>query len=177
MYPDACGGPDRTPPRHRPTLEAAMKSKSFLLFATIVLMGLAGIGIASAQNAHDGVLVRSDGIYLRCDRCGTVESITHNISQGGGHGTTGAVIGAIAGGVLGNQVGKGKGKKLATVGGAVGGGLAGNAIGKSGSQQSWTVRIRLGNGSTMNVEVPDASSLRQGDLVQVDANGNITRIR
>jgi hypothetical protein len=29
----------------------------------------------------------------------------------------------------------------------------------------------------MNVQVPDAGSLRQGDLVEVDNNGNITRIR
>jgi len=39
------------------------------------------------------------------------------------------------------------------------------------------VHIRMGNGSNMSVQVADASALRVGDLVQVDANGNITRIR
>ena len=152
-----------------------MKSNLFFSSALAIALGVLGISTASAQNGH-GVLVRSDGIYLRCDRCGTVEGIEQNISKGGGHGTAGAVVGAIAGGVLGNQVGKGKGKKLATAGGAVGGGLAGHAIGNRGSQQSWLVRVKMGNGSFMNVQVKDASSLRQGDLVEVDSNGNITRI-
>lgn len=152
--------------------------KSNLLFSSAValVLSVTGIATASAQNGN-GVLVRSDGIYVRCDRCGTVERIEQNITKGGGHGTAGAVVGAIAGGVLGNQVGKGKGKALATAGGAVGGGFAGHAIGNSGSQQSWLVRVKMGNGSYMNVQVKDASSLRQGDLVEVDPNGNITRIR
>lgn len=153
-----------------------MKIKFLSLFAVVVLLGLAGIGAAGAQN-NNGVLVRSDGIYVRCDQCGTVERIDQNISQGGGHGTAGAVIGVIAGGVLGNQVGKGKGRKAATVAGAVGGGFAGHAVGNRGSQHDFLVHIRMGNGSNMNVQVADASAIRVGDLVQVDANGNITRIR
>lgn len=153
-----------------------MKSNLLFSSALAIALGVLGINTASAQNSH-GVLVRSDGIYLRCDRCGTVEGIEQNISKGGGHGTAGAVVGAIAGGVLGNQVGKGKGKTLATAGGAVGGGFAGHAIGNRGSQQSWLVRVKMGNGSFMNVQVKDASSLRQGDLVEVDGSGNITRIR
>ena len=153
-----------------------MKSLFFPSLVTTAILALAGMGVASAQNGN-GVLVRSDGIYVRCDRCGTVESIEHNISKGGGHGTAGAVVGAIAGGVLGNQIGKGKGRALATAGGAVGGGLAGNAIGKGGTQRSSLVRVKLGNGSYLNVQVADASALRTGDLVEVDANGNIARIR
>lgn len=127
--------------------------------------------------SHSGVLMRQDGIYLRCDQCGTVQSIEHNVTQGRQHGTAGAILGAVAGGVLGNQVGKGKGKKLATVGGAVGGGFAGNAIGKGGGSESWTVRLKMGNGTYSNVQVPDASSVREGDIVQIDPNGNMTRIR
>jgi len=153
-----------------------MKSNPLFSSALVIALGLTGAGIAHAQNGN-GVLVRSDGIYVRCDRCGTVEGIEQNISKGGGHGTAGAVIGAIAGGVLGNQVGKGKGRALATAGGAVGGGLAGHAIGSKGSQHSWLVHVKMGNGSYMNVQVPDASSLRKGDIVEVDPNGNITRIR
>jgi outer membrane lipoprotein SlyB len=159
-----------------PNRETAMKSNLLFPTALVIVLGLAAAGAARAQSGN-GVLVRSDGIYLRCDRCGTVEGIEQNITKGGGHGTAGAVVGAIAGGVLGNQVGKGKGKALATAGGAVGGGLAGHAIGSKGSQHSWLVRVKMGNGSYMNVQVPDAGSLRQGDLVEVDNNGNITRIR
>ncbi|MGN6788772.1 MAG: glycine zipper 2TM domain-containing protein [Rhodanobacteraceae bacterium] len=155
-----------------------MKTRWLSAFLMVAALGLAGIGVAGAQNnTHNGVLVRSDGIYVRCDQCGTVERIDQNITQGGGHGTAGAVIGAIAGGVLGNQVGKGKGRKAATVAGAVGGGFAGHAVGERGGRQDYVVHIRMGNGSYMNVQVADASSLRVGDLVQVDSNGNITRIR
>ncbi len=156
-----------------------MNAKSLLALSLTAVLGLAASGSAAAQSTQSsGVLVRNDGIYLRCDQCGTVQRVEHNVTQGGGHGTAGAVIGAIAGGVLGNQVGKGKGKKLATVGGAVGGGFAGNAIGNNaGSSDSWTVRIKMGNGSYQNVQVKDASAIREGDMVQVDANGNITRIR
>lgn len=80
--------------------------------------------------------------------------------------------------MLGNQVGKGNGRKLATAGGAVGGGFAGHAIGNNAwIKDSWTVRIKMGNGSYRNIQVKDASSIRQGDLVQVDQNGNIARIQ
>lgn len=153
------------------------KPTTFVLLAAGML-GLAIGNCANAQQPPSGVLVRSDGIYVRCDQCGTVESIERNLKQGGGHGTAGAVIGAIAGGVLGNQVGRGKGRDLATVGGAVGGGFAGHAIGeRTGGNDSYVVRPRMGNGSYQNIEVKDASGLRQGDLVQVDQNGNITRIQ
>ncbi|BFI96091.1 MAG: hypothetical protein RSP_16010 [Rhodanobacter sp.] len=142
----------------------------------LLALSLAVCGTASAQS--NGVLVRSDGIYLRCDQCGTVQRVEQDITQGGGHGTAGAIIGAIAGGVLGNQVGKGNGRKLATVGGAVGGGFAGHAIGNNaGSSTRWTVSIKMGNGTYQNVQVKDASGIRQGDLVQVDGNGNIARIQ
>ena len=153
-----------------------MSAKPLLAIAFTAILCLAASGTAAAQS--NGVLVRSDGIYLRCDQCGTVQRVDQNITQGGGHGTAGAIIGAIAGGVLGNQVGKGNGKKLATVGGAVGGGFAGNAIGNNaGSSSSWIVSIKMGNGSYQNIQVKDASAIRQGDMVQVDANGNITRIQ
>lgn len=153
-----------------------MHAKSLLVLPLTIMLGLAASGVASAQT--NGVLVRADGIYLRCDQCGTVQRVERNVTQGGGHGTAGTVIGAIAGGVLGNQVGKGKGKKLATVGGAVGGGFAGHAIGNNtGSSESWIVRIKMGNGSIQNIQVKDASSIRDGDMVQVDGDGNITRIR
>ncbi len=144
--------------------------------AVAAALTLAGVGMAGAQNAGN-VLVRSDGIYVRCDRCGTVQAIEHNVRQGKDHGTAGAVIGTVTGAALGHQVGKGKGRKAATVAGAVGGGFAGHAIGKGGTQQTAMVRIKLGNGSMMNVEVPDAGSIRVGDIVEVDTKGNITRIR
>ncbi|MET0548832.1 MAG: glycine zipper 2TM domain-containing protein [Xanthomonas sp.] len=83
---------------------------------------------AAVTPVSAATITRSDGIYVRCDQCGVVQSIEHNVVQGRDHGTAGAVIGAIAGGVLGNQVGRGNGRKLATVGGAVAGGATGRYI-------------------------------------------------
>jgi outer membrane lipoprotein SlyB len=156
------------------------------MLAFVTLTAAAGTGsrpATSARYADDGgsrngnVLIRDDGIFLRCAQCGTVESIEHNVTQGRDHGTAGAIIGAVAGGVLGNQVGRGNGRKLATVAGAVGGGFAGNKIGTGGGSESWTLRLRMGNGDYSNVTVQDASAIREGDLVQVDNEGNVTRIQ
>ncbi|HUW53323.1 MAG TPA: glycine zipper 2TM domain-containing protein [Rhodanobacter sp.] len=146
------------------------------LLPLVAILALAIVPLAQAQSSRD-VLMRPDGIYLRCDQCGTVERIERNVTEGRNHGTAGAILGAVAGGVLGHQVGKGKGKELATVGGAVGGGFAGHAIGTGGGGESWTVRVKMGDGNYSNIQVKDASGIREGDVVQVDANGNITRIR
>lgn len=130
-----------------------------------------------AGRLNGNVLIRNDGIYLRCTQCGTVESIERTVTQGSDHGTAGAIIGAVAGGVLGNQIGKGDGRKAATVLGAVGGGFAGNRIGRGGSSESWTLRLRMGGGGYSNVTVPDASAIREGDIVQIDNDGNVVRIQ
>ncbi|HEV2538233.1 MAG TPA: glycine zipper 2TM domain-containing protein [Frateuria sp.] len=150
-----------------------------VLLAAALAFATAPMAQAQSSYARSGVLVRSDGIYVRCDQCGTVQSIEHTVNQGSGHGTAGAVIGAIAGGVLGNQIGRGKGRELATVGGAVGGGFAGHAIGNrtGNGNDAWIVHLKMGNGTTTSVQVADATGIREGDIVQVDAQGNITRVR
>lgn len=152
-----------------------------ILVLSLAALLAAGPMAASAQStrSNGNVLVRNDGIFIRCDQCGTVESIDQNVTQGNDHSMAGTIIGGIAGGVLGNQVGGGKGKTLATVAGAVGGGYAGNRIGANSGRPSasYTLRIRMGNGAYSNVTVPDASAIRTGDLVQIDPNGNIVRIQ
>jgi len=149
-----------------------MNLKSALGLPLAALLASAALAPASAAT-----LTRSDGIYVRCDQCGVVQTIEHNVVQGRDHGTAGAVIGAIAGGVLGNQVGRGNGRKLATVGGAVAGGFGGNAIGKGGGSESYTLRLKMGTGGYTNVQVKDASAIRQGDIVVVDDQGNISRVQ
>ena len=150
-----------------------------ILVLSMAALLAAGPMAASAQSSRNGVLVRNDGIYLRCDQCGTVEAIDQNVTQGNDHSMAGTIIGGIAGGVLGNQVGGGKGRTLATVAGAVGGGYAGNRIGANSGRgsQNFTLRIKMGNGAYSNVTVPDASAIRVGDLVQIDPQGNIARIQ
>lgn len=149
-----------------------MNVKTVLAIPMAALLASAVVAPASAA-----VLTRPDGIYVRCDQCGTVQSIEHNVVQGRDHGTAGAVIGAIAGGVLGNQVGRGNGRKLATVAGAVGGGFAGNAVGKGGGSESYTLRLKMGTGGYTNVQVKDASAIREGDVVVVDEQGNVSRVQ
>jgi outer membrane lipoprotein SlyB len=153
-----------------------MNIKPLIALSVAAALTLAGTGVATAQ-PNNGVLMRPDGIYLRCDQCGTVQGVQHNVTQGRNSGTAGAIIGAVAGGVIGNQIGKGSGRTIATVGGAVGGGFAGNAIGKGGGSDTWVLNLRMGNGTFTNIQVKDASTIRQGDVVQVDTNGNVTRIQ
>ncbi len=156
-----------------------MLTQRFLMLPLAALLALSPLAAGAQSRGNGNVLVRNDGIYVRCDQCGTVDSIDQNVSQGSDHSMAGTIIGGIAGGVLGNQVGKGKGNTLATVAGAVGGGYAGNRIGANsgGGHQSFTVHVRMGNGSIANVTVPDASAVRPGDIVQIDPNGSISRIQ
>jgi outer membrane lipoprotein SlyB len=160
-----------------------MKRESLYTMIVMASLVLASPGIASAQSTNNGVLDRDDGIYIRCAMCGTVESITQNIGNqksGSGGNTAATITGSVVGGVLGNQVGGGRGRKLATVGGAVAGGNVGNAMAGGGSnsqRNSWTVRVKLGGSNFVNVMVSDASDLRVGDMVEVDSNGYVTRLR
>ncbi|UHQ19875.1 glycine zipper 2TM domain-containing protein [Lysobacter sp. KIS68-7] len=151
-------------------------SKMMLLGSLV----LAGMGVASAQNANNGVLERDDGIYLRCAMCGTVESITQNVNnQASTGGSTAATItGSVVGGLIGNRVGGGRGRRAATVGGVVAGGAVGNAASSNNAPtSSATVRIKLGASNFINVTVDDASDLRVGDTVEVDSNGHVVRLR
>ncbi|QWT21199.1 glycine zipper 2TM domain-containing protein [Bacillus sp. NP157] len=149
-----------------------MNTKSFLAIPMAALLAS-----AFALPAAAATMTRPDGIYVRCDQCGVVQSIETNVTQGRDHGTAGAVIGAIAGGVLGNQVGRGNGRKVATVAGAVGGGFAGNAIGKGGGGENYTLRVKMGSGGYTNVTVADASAIRTGDIVIIDEKGNVQRVQ
>ena len=167
-----------------------MNTKQLLILPLAAALAFASMGAAAQSSStsrrpavdaagqlNGNVLIRRDGIFLRCTQCGTVESIERTVTQGADHGTAGAIIGAVAGGVLGNQVGKGNGRKAATVLGAVGDGFAGNRIGRGGSSESFTLRLRMGDGGYTNVTVPDASAIREGDIVQVDQDGNVVRVQ
>ena len=160
-----------------------MKRKSLYTMMVMSSLVLAGTGVASAQSNTSGVLDRDDGIYLRCAMCGTVESITQNVgtqSSGSGSNTAATITGSVVGGLVGTRVGGGRGRRAATVGGVVAGGAAGNAMAGSGNTNqpnSSTVRVKLGSSNFMNVTVNDASDLRVGDLVEVDSNGHVIRLR
>jgi outer membrane lipoprotein SlyB len=144
-----------------------------LHIGALLLVGLAGSCFAQTNSGR--VLIKSDAIYTRCDRCGVVQDIEHTITQGKKSSGAGTIAGAVVGGVVGNQIGKGNGRKLATVGGAIGGGAVGNSLATRGGE-SWTIRVKMGNGTITNVVVADATSLRVGDVVEIDRSGNVSRL-
>jgi outer membrane lipoprotein SlyB len=152
-----------------------MKRNNLYMMMAMGSLLLAGTGVAYAQ-----VVERDDGVYLRCAMCGTVESITQNVGtqSGGGSNTAATITGSVVGGLIGNRLGGGSGRRLATAGGVVAGGAAGSAMANNSSQAaSWTVRVKLSANNFMNVTVSDASDLRVGDLVEVDSNGHVVRLR
>ena len=68
-----------------------MNIKPLIALSVAAALTLAGTGVATAQ-PNNGVLMRPDGIYLRCDQCGTVQGVQHNVTQGRNSGTAGAII-------------------------------------------------------------------------------------
>lgn len=104
---------------------------------------------------------------VRCDQCGTIESITPRTVKGKGSGM-GAFAGAVVGGVIGHQFGSGRGNDAATVGGAVGGAVAGNEIEKRrNSTTVYDLTVRMQNGELRHLTVPPNQNLHPGTRVEV----------
>ncbi len=145
--------------------------------ALLALAGMTLITSAMAMAAPvqaQSVITRNGAFYVRCYDCGRVVRVETLISQGANHQIAGTILGGVVGGLLGNQVGGGRGKTLATIAGAVGGGYAGNRIGQGRQNTVYVIHVRMANGSTQRVQVQDASGIRDGDIVRVDNQGNIT---
>lgn len=90
----------------------------------------------------------------------------------------GAVIGGVLGAVVGNQFGGGNGKTAATVAGAVGGAVVGNNIEKNRAQPAvaaYNVHVRLDNGESRVITVPQLGGLSVGERVRVEGT-NLIRL-
>ena len=154
-----------------------MKRNSLCKLLVMSSLVLASTGVANAQTASNGLLEREDGVYLRCAMCGTIDSITQNVGNQSGGSAGATIAGSVVGGLVGNRVGGGRGRRAATVAGVAAGGAIGNSASSNNQPSRSTVRVNLGRGSFMNVSVDDASDLRVGDMVEVDSNGNVIRLR
>jgi outer membrane lipoprotein SlyB len=154
-----------------------MKNSTLYKVIAMSALALAGTSVANAQTANNGLLEREDGVYLRCAMCGTIESITQNVGNQSGGSAGATIAGSVVGGLVGNRVGGGRGRRAATVAGVAAGGAIGNQASAANQPARSTVRVNLGRGSFINVSVDDASELRVGDMVEVDSNGNVTRLR
>ena len=109
------------------------------------------------------------------EQYGVVESIDLYRAGGGPPTGLGAIIGGIAGGIIGHQFGAGHGNTAATIGGAVAGGLVGNEIERSNPRDRYRIRVRLDNGSVIDLADAGEGQLRVGDRVRV-VNGRVWRM-
>lgn len=109
-----------------------------------------------------------------CRTCGTIVGITEVKKKGEASGA-GAFMGAIIGGVAGHQVGGGKGKDVATVAGAAAGGYAGHEAEKRyNSTTTFDVTVRMEDGTTRTVNLPEPGGYSVGDKVRVEGS-SLTR--
>src|SRR5512142_1774747 len=68
--------------QHFPMERESMFTPRIAVLSLAALLAISPFAASAQQASRNGVLVRNDGIYLRCDQCGTVESIDQNITQG-----------------------------------------------------------------------------------------------
>jgi outer membrane lipoprotein SlyB len=104
---------------------------------------------------------------MRCQNCGTVESIREVTTRGDSNGL-GAAGGAVVGGLLGNQVGGGRGREAMTVVGAIGGAFAGNQIQKqANASRSYETTVHMNDGSRRTIAQSTQPDWRDGDHVKI----------
>lgn len=138
-----------------------------LSFATGCASTGSGSGYSSNGNYNSG-----NGNYGNCYDCGVVTKI-----EGGGNGTTGAVIGGIIGAVAGHEVSAHTGgstgnQNISAVAGAVGGAVAGNAIAKNRFDSGYLIQVRMNDGRMMSINQSDLQGVREGSRVRI-SNGRV----
>lgn len=111
-------------------------------------------------------------------RQGTIEQITPTQIQSSHHMGVGAVLGGIAGLGLGSLIGGGTGRDVAMVAGTIGGTVAGAEAQRrfetpvAGQQ----IFVRLDSGVIVEVTQPTDLSMRVGQRVFVQGNGDSARV-
>jgi outer membrane lipoprotein SlyB len=111
-------------------------------------------------------------------RRGVVEQITPVQIQSNHHQGVGAVVGGLAGLGIGSLIGGGTGRDVAMVLGAVGGALAGNEVQKKHDQPlaGQQIMVRTTSGVLVAVTQPVGASLRVGQRVYIEGNGDGARV-
>ena len=111
-------------------------------------------------------------------RQGTIEQITSVQLANSHHTGIGAVIGGVAGLGVGSLIGGGTGRDVAMVLGTVGGALAGNEVQKKYDKPvpGQQVIVRTKSGVLVSVVQPAGGSLRVGQRVYIEGNGEGARV-
>ena len=111
-------------------------------------------------------------------RRGVVEQVTAVQIPSNHHQGLGAVVGGLAGLGVGSLIGGGTGRDVAMVVGTLGGALAGNEVQKKHDQPvaGQQIIVRTTNGVLVAVTQPAAQSLRVGQRVFIEGNGDGARV-
>ena len=111
-------------------------------------------------------------------RQGVIEQITQMDLPTNHHRGLGAIIGGLGGLGIGSLIGGGTGRDVAMVAGALGGALLGNDVQKKRDQPEagQQIIVRLKNGVLVQITQPLDSSLRVGQRVYVEGNGEGVRV-
>ena len=111
-------------------------------------------------------------------RQGVIEQITQMDLPTNHHRGLGAIIGGLGGLGIGSLIGGGTGRDVAMVAGALGGALLGNDVQKKRDQPEagQQIIVRLKNGVLVQITQPLDSSLRVGQRVYVEGNGEGARV-
>lgn len=111
-------------------------------------------------------------------RQGVIEQITDTQLQSNHHRGVGAIIGGLGGLGIGSLIGGGTGRDVAMVAGTLGGALVGNEIQKRHDQPvpGQQIIVRVKSGVLVQVTQPANPSLRQGQRVLIEGNGEGARV-
>ena len=132
----------------------------------LVTIGLAGCAAPGPQPGEIEI------------RRGTIEQITSVQIPSNHHQGVGAVVGGLGGLGVGSLIGGGTGRDVAMVVGAVGGALVGNEVQKKHDQPvpGQQIIVRTTNGVLVAVTQPVGPSLRVGQRVYIEGNGDGARV-
>ena len=139
---------------------------SFLLVGVLVLL----TGCAATGGNQAGEMeVRS----------GVIEQIENVQIDSNHHRGVGAVVGGLAGLGIGSLIGGGTGRDVAMVLGTVGGAVAGNEMQKKydAPKPGQKIIVRTTGGILVSVTQTPDPSLRTGQKVYIEGNGENTRVR
>jgi outer membrane lipoprotein SlyB len=142
---------------------------------TRIFVRLAAILMALAVAACAAPVASPDQMKIRQ---GVIEQINSTTIQSNHHMGVGAVVGGIAGLGLGSLIGAGTGRDVAMVAGTIGGVLAGQEAQRrfdnpvAGQQ----IFVRTDSGVLVEITQPTDLSLRVGQRVFVQGNGDAARV-
>src|SRR5215831_14079857 len=111
-------------------------------------------------------------------RQGVIEQITPTQIHSNHHPGVGAIIGGLGGLGIGSLIGAGTGRDVAMVAGALGGALLGNNVQKRYDQPTpgQQIIVRVKSGVLVQITQPADTSLKIGQRVYIDGNGEGARV-